>query len=96
MTWSNIEYDELVDWSNRTLDSFYTFTLKTGVSLEKQVLLLNTLGTNGWFNLPHKATDDYIRNWAIYLRDYLRPDVKIYIEQGNECWGTGIKTLSNH
>jgi hypothetical protein len=88
MPWSNIEYDEIVDWSNRTLDSFYTFTLKTGVSLEKQVLLINTLGANGWFNLPHKATDDYIRNVSIYLRDHVRPDVKIYLEQGNECWGT--------
>ena len=89
MTWSNIEYDDIVDWSNRTLDSFYTFTLNTGVSLEKQVLLINELGANGWFNVPHKATNDYIRNWAIYLRDHLRPDVKIYIELGNECWGTG-------
>ena len=30
--------------------------------------------------------DLYIKNWATYVRDNLRPDVTIYIEQGNECW----------
>ncbi|CAF0900053.1 unnamed protein product [Brachionus calyciflorus] len=89
MPWSRVFEDVDVDWMNRTTDSFYTFTLRTGVSLEKQVLLCNILGINPWFNLPHRASDEYIRNWATYVRDNLRPDVKIYIEVGNECWGTG-------
>lgn len=89
MPWSNVFQDVDVDWSNRTTDLYYTFTLRTGISLEKQVLLCNILGVNPWFNLPHRATDEYIRNWATYVRDNLRPDVKIYIEVGNECWGTG-------
>lgn len=89
MPMSRISIDQDIDWSNRTLDSFYTFTLKTGVSLEKQVLLCNTLGANPWFNLPHRATDQYITNWAQYVKEKLRPDVKVYIEIGNECWGSG-------
>ncbi|RNA10793.1 PA14 domain-containing [Brachionus plicatilis] len=89
MPWSSVFEDVDVDWSNRTTDSFYTYTLRTGVSLEKQVLLCNTLGANPWFNLPHRASDNYIRKWAAYVRDNLRPDVKIYLEVGNECWGTG-------
>lgn len=89
MSWSNVFQDVDIDWPNRTTDSFYTFNLRTGVSLEKQVLLCNILGANAWFNLPHRATDEYIKNWATFVRDNLRPDVKIYVEVGNECWGTG-------
>ena len=38
MPWSNLNVDNtLYDWSNRTTDSYYTFRLRTGVSLEKQV-----------------------------------------------------------
>lgn len=89
MAWSNINQNVVVDWSNRTTDDYYTFNLRTGVSLEKQVLLCNTLGCNPWFNLPHRATDNYIEKWSQYLRHNLRPDVKIYVEIGNECWGVG-------
>ncbi|EFC47802.1 hypothetical protein NAEGRDRAFT_57192 [Naegleria gruberi] len=89
MPWSNIGVDKDYDWENRTLNSYYTFRLKTGVSMEMQVLLCNMLGNNPWFNLPHRATDRYIENWATYVRDYLRPDVTAYIEIGNECWASG-------
>ena len=33
MTWSRVNVDETVDWSNRTTQDFYTFTLKTGLLL---------------------------------------------------------------
>lgn len=90
MPWSNVFIDQIVDWSNRTLESYYTFANnKTGVSIESQVTLCNFLGSNPWFNLPHIATDDYIRNMSLFIRDHLRPDVKIYFEIGNECWGSG-------
>lgn len=90
MPWSNVFLDQIVDWSNRTLNSYYSFaTGTTGVSLEMQVSLANFLGINPWFNLPHIATDNYLRNLSIYIRDNLRPDVKIYFEIGNECWGSG-------
>jgi len=89
MPWSNTETVGPIDWSDRTTEFDYTFNLKTGVSLESQVLLINTLGSNPWFNIPYQATDNYITQFALYIRDHLRPDVKIYIEQGNECWGLG-------
>ena len=59
MSWSNLFHDVPIDWADRTKHDYYTFRLKTGVSLEHQVLLCNTLGTNPWFNLPHRATDLY-------------------------------------
>ncbi len=109
MPWSNTETLGPIDWSNRTTNSYYTFNLRTGVSVEMQVNLCNTLGTSPWFNIPYQASESnfcfnhltqfvckyeyifskaalYITNWATYVRDNLRPDVMIYIEQGNECW----------
>ena len=48
MSWSNTETVGPIDWSNRTTESDYTFNLKTGVSLESQVLLVNTLGKKNY------------------------------------------------
>ncbi len=60
MTLSNVFKDWDVDWSHRTTNNFYTYNLRTGMSLEHQVLLVNTVGANPWFNLPHRATDIYV------------------------------------
>jgi hypothetical protein len=57
MQWSNPETHGPIDWSNRTTNSYYTFNLNTGVSIEMQVKLCNTLGTNPWFNIPHEASN---------------------------------------
>ena len=51
--------------------------------------MCNTIGANPWFNLPYHATDNYLIHFAEYVRDHLRPDVTIYVEIGNECWGSG-------
>ena len=59
MPWSNTETVGHIDWSNRTTNSYYTFNRKTGVSVEMQVHLCNTLGTDPWFNLPHEASKKY-------------------------------------
>lgn len=91
MPWSNTEITQPQDWSNRTTRSYYTYNLRSGVPIEDQVLLVNTLGANPWFNIPYIATDEYMINFATYIRDNLRPDVTIYIEMGNECWGLGTQ-----
>jgi hypothetical protein len=40
--------------------------------------------------MPHLADDDYHRQFASYVRDSLRPDVKVYVEWSNEVWHTGF------
>ena len=56
MPWSNTETVGPIDWSNRTTNSYYTFNLRTGVSVEMQVNLCNTLGASPWFNIPYQAS----------------------------------------
>ena len=57
-----------------------------GVCLEYCVDLCNTLGRDGWFCIPHIATDEYIYGMASMIRDRLKPSLKCYIEWSNEIW----------
>jgi hypothetical protein len=78
-------------WEDRTLpgDRLQT-TANGGVALEYIVLLANTLGTNAWVCIHHLADDDYIRNFAAFFLEHLRPDVKLSVEHSNEVWSTGF------
>lgn len=42
------------------------------------------------FSMPHLADDDYHQRFATYVRDTLRPDVKVYVEWSNEVWHNGF------
>lgn len=59
-----------------------------GVPLEIMVKLANTLGANAWFNLPHQADNDYVRQYAQYVQANLRPNLKAYVEYTNEVWNS--------
>ncbi|MEZ5447541.1 MAG: hypothetical protein R3E89_00380 [Thiolinea sp.] len=72
--WGGSFRTDLVDRSGR------------GVPLEVTVELANQLQRDPWFNIPHNATDDYIEQYATYVRDHLDPRLKAYIEYTNEPW----------
>lgn len=57
-----------------------------GAPLEVVVALANTLNKDVWFNLPHNATDDYVTQFATYVRDNLNSNLKIHLEYTNEPW----------
>jgi hypothetical protein len=57
-----------------------------GVPVETMVALVNQLAIEPWFNMPHMATDEYITRFAEYVRDYLNPELKVYVEYSNEVW----------
>ncbi len=59
-----------------------------GVPVEVMVDLANRLHKDAWFNMPHAADDDYVRQFATYVRDHLAPDLKVYLEYTNEAWNT--------
>jgi VCBS repeat-containing protein len=43
-------------------------------------------GADGWFNMPINASDDYVRQFATYVRDHLNPGLEIHVEFSNEVW----------
>lgn len=57
-----------------------------GAPLEVQVELANQLNAHPWFNIPHNVTDDYVTNFATYVRNSLKSGLKAHIEYTNEAW----------
>lgn len=56
------------------------------VPVEIMAELGNRLDADIWVNLPHEATNDYVRELACRVHRTLKPDRKVYIEYSNEVW----------
>jgi hypothetical protein len=84
MDWMKTNESKEQKWQDRPLPSDARF--REGVPLEIMVALANRLSQNPWFNIPHAADDDYVRHFATYVRDNLRPELKAYVEYSNEVW----------
>ena len=86
MDWMETNNSHQGDWSDRpTPDNSIFFG---GVaSVEEMVELANRTQTDPWFNMPHKATNEYITNFANYVKENLDPELKVYVEYSNEVWG---------
>lgn len=57
-----------------------------GVPLEYMIELCNLVKIDPWFNMPHLADDDYVRRFALAVKDDLDPDLKVNVEYSNEVW----------
>jgi len=86
MNWQKITDSPLVNWSDRTTPNSYTQTGSSGVALEYMIDLANMLNADPWFNMPHQASDDFVRQFAHMVKDRLNPNLKAYIEYSNEIW----------
>ncbi len=83
--WMRTNSTDQVRWADRPRPADYSYTPK-GVPLEVMIRLANRTGTAPWVNIPHSATDGYIRAMARMLRDRLDPDLRAWIEFSNETW----------
>jgi hypothetical protein len=61
---------------------------ETGIPLEIMCLLANRLHADPWFNIPHRATDDYISKVAALIRDRVVPGLNVHVEYSNEVWNS--------
>jgi putative intracellular protease/amidase len=89
-TANTITSDE-VNWSDRrpvtaARQAVFGTDFQNGLSIEYQIELANELHKNVWFNMPHMANDDYVRNYATLVRDTLDPSLIAYVEWSNELW----------
>jgi len=57
-----------------------------GAPVEVMVALANQVNANAWFSMPYKASDDYVKKFAEYVKQHLNPNLKAYIEYSNEVW----------
>ncbi|OUR61410.1 hypothetical protein A9Q74_09605 [Colwellia sp. 39_35_sub15_T18] len=85
MDWMNTNNSNQGDWEDRPLVDNRTWRVK-GVPLEVMVKLANDTNTAPWFNIPHLADDNYIKNFAVVVKKQLLKNLDLYFEHSNEVW----------
>lgn len=86
MDWQLTNGSTLTNWSDRARMDEYSQTLGKGAAYEHIIQLANTLQKDIWINVPHQASDDYIRQMARLFRDGLNSGINVYLEYSNEVW----------
>lgn len=85
MDFMHTNHSEIETWDTRPEPADANAT-ERGVPLEWMIDLCNRLGADPWFCMPHRADDDYVRQFALMTREMLGPDRKVYVEYSNEVW----------
>jgi hypothetical protein len=88
--WQEINYSTVRDWSDNAPRDAMSFYRYKAIPPEWIVEYLNYTGKDGWICIPHLASDDYARTLGRFLREKLRPDLKLVIEYANEFWHPGF------
>lgn len=58
--------------------------------LEDLVAMCNVTKSDMWFNIPYLFVDDAMEYCFQYIANNLDPDLKVYLEYGNEHWNLGL------
>lgn len=85
MDWMQTNGSPVVRWEDRPVPSDATW-MQGGVPVEVMVRLANVIGADPWFNMPHQADDDFVRQFAEVVKRDLDPRLEAYVEYSNEVW----------
>lgn len=85
MDWMQTNGSSISRWEERPQPGDATYTVK-GVPLELMLDLANRLQADPWFCMPHRADDEYVRQFARLVKQRLDPRLKVYVEYSNEVW----------
>ncbi|SJM94856.1 PA14 domain-containing protein [Crenothrix polyspora] len=85
---------QLVNWTDRATPSKARWADQAGIPAEIAITLSNQMKTDAWVNMPHRASDDYIRQFAKLTRQQLNPTRHVYVEYANEIWNTAFSAGS--
>lgn len=79
----------LVNWNDRTRPDYFTqANTSRGIAYEYIVQQANLLQKDVWICVPHRATDVFIDSLANLFANTLQPNLKVYVEYGNELWNS--------
>jgi hypothetical protein len=86
--WQGTNYAKVTDWTlqDQTADQAFWTSSRAGVPYEILVKIANETRSDLWINIPHMATDDYMRKAAAYVKQHLDKDLRVYVEYTNEYW----------
>lgn len=87
--WMRAIGSDQTSWDERPEPTDIAWT-EQGVPVEIMVQLANEVGADPWFTIPHLADDDYVRNFAEYVRDHLDPRLKVHAEFSVETWNSSF------
>jgi hypothetical protein len=86
MDWQHTNNSKQTRWSDRPTMSSAVWTRDGGIPIEVAIDLANRQNADAWFCIPHLADDDYVRNFAVLVKEKLKPDLRVYVEYSNEVW----------
>lgn len=84
--WDNALDPRLFSWSERSQMDHYTWAYEKGIPYEMMIELMNEYDLDGWVCIPHRASEEYIREMARLFRDQLEPERHLTVEFSNETW----------
>lgn len=89
MDWmaTNASPQRVWDDRPRVDDAFYTWR---GAPLEVMLALVNEVGADPWFNIPHQADAGWIESFARQVSQSLHPELTAWYEYSNEVWNFGF------
>jgi hypothetical protein len=90
MDWGRTNSSRVADFSGRAHVGDVTYATDSGVPLEIMVDLANTLDADPWFNVPTRATNDYVRQMAALVDRCLEPGLVPRVEYSNETWNSAF------
>lgn len=86
MDWGRTNNSPLTSWEERATKEYFSYATDAGVPYEIMVQLANFTGKDPWICVPHMADSAFNAQMAIYFRDHLDPQRKIWLEYSNEVW----------
>ncbi len=84
MNWMETNNSLVSSWDEAPALDYHTYV--DGAPVEIMVELANQAGTEPWFTLPYHADQEYIEQFATYVRDTLDPSLRAHYELSNEVW----------
>jgi len=89
MDWGGTNNSEQKEWSDRRDPR--DMRQKQPTAYEYMIQLSNETDRDPWICIPHKASDDYVRELAQLLKESLEPERKVYVEYSNEIWNGAFR-----
>jgi hypothetical protein len=85
MDWMFTNGSDMAAWQDRPQLSDYSYT-RRGVPVALMLDLVNQIGADPWFTMPHKADDGFVEAFAAQVKAGLRSGLKAHVEYSNELW----------
>jgi hypothetical protein len=78
--WQGTNFSKVTDWTTNDVTTDQAFWIKDGRGMPFELLVetANQSRSDLWINIPHMATDDYMKQAAQYVKDHLESLRRIY------------------